>query len=266
MKIAFIGGGNMGEAILAALIKKEMVEASGVTVADVKPDRRQYLNEKYAVRVVARNTPAVKGAEVVILAVKPQNLSDVLTELSGEIKPEQLVLSIIAGARLATMSTGFKHDRIVRAMPNTPGQIGAGITVWTATPEVREAQRQIAADILSTLGRQIYMDDEKYLDMAPAVSGSGPAYFFYMIEALVEGGTAIGLPRQTARELALRTMMGAGRLLEKTGLEPADLRRQVTSPGGTTAAAIAFLEQGNFPGLLQGAVRAAYDRAIELGK
>jgi pyrroline-5-carboxylate reductase len=265
MKIAFIGGGNMGEAMLSALLRKELAASGDVAVADVKPERRDYLKAKYGVKVTEDNLQSLSGAEVVVLAIKPQSLTAVMAELAGHLKPGQLVLSIIAGARIAAISGGIKHRSIVRVMPNTPAQIGEGMSVWTATPQVNSLQKNLAADILGAMGKELFVDDEKYLDMATAVSGSGPAYFFFVMEALVEGAVEIGLNRDVARELVLRTMLGSGHLLERSGKEPAELRRQVTSPGGTTAEAIAYLEKGEFPRLLAGAVRAAYEKAKQLG-
>jgi pyrroline-5-carboxylate reductase len=265
MKIAFIGGGNMGEAMLSALLQKNLVTFDGVTVADIKPERRCDLEGRYPVRVTESNQQALLGAEVIVLAVKPQNLAEVMAELSGQLKSTQLVLSIVAGARINTISRGLKHNRIVRAMPNTPAQIGEGISVWTATTEVTKKQRAWASSILGAMGREIYVDDEGYLDMATAVSGSGPAYFFLVIESLVDAAVEIGLPRQMARELVLETMLGSGHLMAKSGKEAAELRRLVTSPGGTTAAALLHLEKGGFSRLLIGAVKAAYDKARKLG-
>ena len=176
-----------------------------------------------------RQSWLAKG-EIVVLAIKPQNLAEVMAELSGQLKPTQLVLSIIAGARINTLSRGLKHNRIVRAMPNTPAQIGEGISVWTATAEVTKKQRAWASSILGAMGKEIYVDDEKYIDMATAVSGSGPAYFFLFMESLVDAAVEIGLPRDMARELVLETMLGSGHLMQKSGKEPAELRRWLPPP------------------------------------
>ncbi len=215
--------------------------------------------------VTSDNRQAVDKSEVVVLAIKPQNLAEVMAELSGQLKPIQLVLSIIAGTTIQTLSSGLDHNRIVRAMPNTPAQIGEGISVWTATPEVTASQKGWVSSILGATGQEIYVDDEKYIDMATAVSGSGPAYFFLFVEALVEAAVSIGLPRAVAQELALQTMLGSGHLIKQSGKEPAELRRMVTSPGGTTAEALLQLEKGGFPDLIRQAVRAAYEKAKSLG-
>jgi pyrroline-5-carboxylate reductase len=265
MKIAFIGGGNMGEAMVSAILEEGLAKPDAIWVSDVSGARRGYLEQKYQVAVVDSNLEAILGKEIVILAVKPQNLAEVMTELIGQLKPTQLVLSIIAGARVDTLSKGLRHSVIVRAMPNTPAQICEGMSVWTATPEVTEQQKGLVGAILGTMGREIYVDDEKYIDMATAVSGSGPAYFFLMVESLIDAAVAIGLPRETAWQLVLQTMLGSGQLIQKSGEEPAELRRKVTSPGGTTAQALLEFERGGFTDLVKRAVKAAYDKAKELG-
>jgi pyrroline-5-carboxylate reductase len=265
MKIAFIGGGNMGEAMLAVVLEKGLSTPKNIIVSDIAEARLRHLERKYGVAVTASNRQAGEEGEVVVLAIKPQNLAEVMTELAGCLKPSQLVLSIIAGAKISTLSQGLKHGCIVRAMPNTPAQIGEGMSVWTATAEVTEQQKGWASAILGAMGKQVYVDDESYIDMATAVSGSGPAYFFLVMEALVDAAVEIGLPRALARELVLQTMLGSGHLVQRSGKEPAELRRMVTSPGGTTAEALSHLEKGGFSRLLIAAVRAAYDKAKRLG-
>jgi len=217
MKIAFIGGGAMGEAILAAVLNRGLSTPQTIWVSDVKDERRQYLQQTYQVSVTESNREAAVTGDIIILAIKPQNLPEVMPELNGRIKPGQLVLSIIAGARIDTLCKGIGHRQIVRAMPNTPAQIGEGISVWTATTEVNETQKEQARAILSTLGREIFVDDEGYLDMATAVSGSGPAYFFLFMECLVEAAIRIGFSQDTAQELVLQTMLGSGQLFKKSG-------------------------------------------------
>jgi pyrroline-5-carboxylate reductase len=265
MKIAFIGGGNMGEAMLSAVLAKGLARPVTVTVSDIAGSRLEHLKKKFGVATTSSNQGAVEKADVVVLAIKPQNLAEVMSELKGSLKPSQLVLSIIAGAKIKTLAQGLKHNYIVRAMPNTPAQIGEGISVWTATAEVTKQQKELAGAILGAMGREVYVDDEGYIDMATAISGSGPAYFFLMVEALVDAAVGIGLPRALALELALETMLGSGHLIQRSGKEPAELRRMVTSPGGTTAEALAQLEKGKFADLLERAVKAAYDKAKGLG-
>jgi pyrroline-5-carboxylate reductase len=265
MKIAFIGGGNMGEAMLSGILGKGLSTPQAISVSDKDKARCQHLEQEYGVAVMGDNRQAVTRGEVVVLAIKPQNLAEVMAELKGQLNPAQLVLSIIAGARINTLYAGLDHSCVVRAMPNTPAQIGQGISVWTATPEVTEAQRGWVGSILGAIGREIYVDDEKYLDMVTAVSGSGPAYIFLMVEALVEAAVQIGLPQDMAHELVLQTLLGSGHLIQRSGKPPAELRRMVTSPGGTTAEALLQLEKGEFSELIKRAVSAAYNKAKILG-
>ncbi len=255
----------MGEAILSAILDKGLSPPRDITVSDISEVRRQHLEQKYSVLVMNDNRLAIDRGEVVVLAIKPQNLAEVMTEIGGQPKPTQLVLSIIAGASINTLCLGLNHKRVVRAMPNTPAQIGEGISVWTATAGVTDQQREWTSAILGSMGKEIYLDDERYIDMATALSGSGPAYFFLFVEALVEAAVHIGLPRDIAQELALQTMLGSGHLIQKSGKEASELRRMVTSPGGTTAEALLELEKGGFASLLRQAVSAAYNKARELG-
>ncbi len=265
MKIAFIGGGNMGEAMLSAILDKGLSTPQAISVSDIDETRRQYLEQNYGVAVMSSNRLAVAKSNVVILAIKPQNLIEVMAELNDRLKPSQLVLSIIAGARINTLCLGLNHSPIVRAMPNTPAQIGEGMSVWTATPEFTGQQREWAGSILGAMGREIYVDDEQYIDMATAISGSGPAYFFLMVESLVNAAMHIGLPGDMAHELVLQTLLGSGHFMQRSGKSPAELRRMVTSPGGTTAEALAQLEKGGFSDLIMQAVSAAYNKAKRLG-
>ena len=265
MKIAFIGGGNMGEAMLAAVLAKKLAVPRDISVGEISEERREYLAKKYHVAVTPDAHEAAGDKDVIVLAVKPQNLPDVLTTLKGALKTGQFVLSIAAGARIDTIRQGLGHGCIVRAMPNTPAQIGYGMSGWTATPGVTDTQRGLARAILAAMGQEIYFNDEKYLDMVTAISGSGPAYFFLFAEALIEAAAGIGLNRPEAERLVLQTMLGSAHLLEKSGRPAADLRRSVTSKGGTTERALDILEKGNFTRLVNEAVKAAYQRAVELG-
>jgi pyrroline-5-carboxylate reductase len=266
MKIAFIGGGNMGEAILAAMLSKKLSIAKDITVSDAVETRRQYLAQKYAVAVSANNIETINEKDIILLAIKPQTLPAVMTELKGHLKPNQLVVSIIAGARIAKLGQGLEHKSIVRSMPNTPAQIGEGITVWTTTKEVTEQQKKTAGIILGAMGKEFYVSDEGWLDMATAVSGSGPAYLFYFIETMTDAAVKIGLPRDMAKEMVIGTVLGAGHLVKQSGKEPAELRHMVTSPGGTTAEAITTFEKGCFSNLVYQAVKAAYEKSQKLGQ
>ncbi len=263
IRIVFVGGGAMGEAMVKCLLAKKVVESREIVISDISPIRRELMSKEYKVSTVADNRKAVANADLIVLAVKPQNLSEVMAEVKG-LESHQLVLSIVAGATLSSLCQGLHHSSVVRAMPNMPAQIGEGITIWTATAETTQKQKSLAQTILGALGTEIYVDDEKYLTMATALSGSGPAYVFLFIEALVDAGVHIGLPRDMAQELVIQTILGSVRTVEKTGKHPADLRNMVTSPGGTTTEALLQLEKGRFRSLLLEAVAAAYKKAKRL--
>ncbi|MFC2068810.1 pyrroline-5-carboxylate reductase [Chloroflexota bacterium] len=266
MMITFIGGGNMGEAMVAAILNKGLSTSRDISVCEINNERCHYLEQKYGVAITNNSRLATEKSEVVVLAVKPQNLTEVMTELDSKLKPEQLVLSIIAGARIDTLRHGLNHDCIIRAMPNTPAQIGEGISVWTATAEVTEPQKVATGYILGAMGREIFVNIEKYIDMATAVSGSGPAYCFLFVESLVDAAIHIGLPHDMAQELVVATMLGSGHFIQKSGNLPVELRKQVTSPGGTTAEALLKLQAGGFSELIKQAIIAAHDKAQKLGQ
>ncbi len=263
MRIAFIGGGTMGEAMIKCLLAKAVVTPGDIVVSDVSGPRRELLSRECGVTTVADNRKAIEGCDIVVLAVKPQHLAQVMDELKNPL-PQQTILSIVAGAGVSTLCRGLSHSSVVRAMPNMPAQIGEGMTVWTTTAEVTEEQKETAQSILSALGKEIYVPDEKYLDMATAVSGSGPAYVFLFIEGLIDAGVHIGLPRNIAEELVIQTVLGSVQTVKKTSKHPAELRNMVTSPGGTTTEALLKLEKGRFRSLLLEAVAAAYEKAKHL--
>jgi len=265
MKIAFVGGGNMGEAMLSAVLNKGLATPPAISVSDVSEARRHHVEQEYGVYVTASNLEVLSRGDIVVLAIKPQNLAETMAEFNGRLKSNQLVISIIAGARINTLCLGLNHNLIVRVMPNTPAQIGMGVSVWTATAEVTEQHREWTSSILGAMGKEIYVDDEKYVDMATAVSGSGPAYVFLFMESLVEAAVHIGLPRDIAQEMVLQTLLGSGHLVQKSGKKPSELRRMVTSPGGTTAEALHQLEKGGFSNLILQAIIAAHDKAKSLG-
>lgn len=265
-RIAFIGGGNMGQAMAAAIIVKNLAAPGDVAVSDVSQARLDLLKKELGVYTTVSNLEAASRGEIVVLAVKPQTLDGVMAELAGKLNPAQLVLSIVAGKSLATLRDGLKHQAIVRAMPNTPAQIGKGMTVWTATQDVTAAQRINVEAILHVMGRAVYTGYESYLDLATAVSGSGPAYVFLFMEALMAAAMEIGMPEEMARILVFQTVLGSAEYAQQSGKELAELRHNVTSPGGTTAEALKVFEQGDFSGLVKKAVAAAYKRARELGR
>ncbi len=264
MKISFVGGGAMAEAILGGILEAEIAAPQDIRVGEPVEPRREYLEGKYGVACHAENHRVLHGTRLLILSVKPQNLPEVMSELGGGLDG-LTIASIIAGARLETLMDGLKHDSVIRIMPNTPSQIGAGMSVWTASPSVPEMVIEATRRILEPLGEELYVDDEKYIDMATALSASGPAYVFLFIEALIDAGVYLGMPRDMASQLALQTVAGSTQLVRESGLHPAELANMVTSPGGTTAEALLALEQGAFKGLVIEAVNAAYEKSKALG-
>jgi pyrroline-5-carboxylate reductase len=264
MKIAFVGCGVMGEAILKSLLAKGLVSPQEVTASDVSHSRCQLLSQRYGITCGRDNRRAVDGAEVVILAIKPQNLDEVMAELQGHLKPHQLVISIAARGNLADLTQGLSHNAVVRAMPNTPAQIGQGMTVWTSPSGLSQPHQEAAKAILSSLGKELYVSDEKYIDMSTAVSGSGPAYVFLFIEAFIDAAVHIGFSREVASELVLQTVLGSAQLAAESGKHPAELRNMVTSPGGVTAEGLLCLEKGGLRALLTQAVIKGYQKSGKL--
>lgn len=263
--VAFIGSGVMGEAMMKGLLDKRLLTPEQIIAADPREDRGAELIARYGVRYTPDNTEAAEKAHIIVLSIKPQVLEYVMPGMRRVAHSAELVLSIIAGAKIQTIANGLANASVVRAMPNTPAQIGQGITVWTATPDVLEPQREQARVLLGALGEEIYMDHENYLDMTTALSGTGPAYVFLFMEALIDAGVHLGFSRRDAERLVLQTMRGSVEYAAVSGLHPAELRNQVTSPGGTSAEAIYHLEKGGLRTVLARAVWAAYQRSVALG-
>lgn len=263
MKIAFIGGGAMGEAMIKGILTKGVAEAKDLMVSDVSPIRRELLSKEYGVNSLADNRAAIRDSNLVVLAVKPQNFLQVAQDIKAP-SAGQVVLSIMAGTTLSKLCEHLNHSFVVRAAPNMPAQIGQGVTVWTATPETNARQKELAQTVLGAIGKEIYVADEKYLDMATALGGSGSAYVFLFIEAFIDAGVHIGLPRDMAQEVVIQNIIGSTCTVEKIGKHPAVLRNMVTSPGGTTTEALLELERGAFRYLLLKAVAAAYEKAKRL--
>lgn len=264
-KITFIGPGVMAEAMIVGLLHKKLAKPEDITASGPEEDRGEELGKKYKIKITTDNATAASNADVVVLSVKPQRLSEVMKGLY-KIRPEALVLSIVAGASIQKISKGLKHQAVVRSMPNTPGQIGEGITVWTASAKTSQEQQEMARQILGALGAEVFVEDESYLDMATALSGTGPAYVFLFTEALIDAGVHMGFPRRIAEQLVLQTIKGSAAFYEQAERHPATLRNQVTSPGGTSAEALYYLEKAGFRTAISRAVWAAYQRSVELGK
>ncbi len=265
MRVAFIGSGAMGEAMMSALLRSGACTADDIRACDIDTARLATIEKSYGVACSIESEKAVRDCDIIVLAIKPQVLPGVLGDLKRLLQPSQLVLSIVAGARLETLRKGVAHDAVVRVMPNTPAQVGQGMSVWTVTETVTMKQREAVQTILQSMGRELQVDDEKCMDMATAISGSGPAYFFLITESLIDAGVHVGLTRETAQELAIQTILGSAHLLRDTGRHPAELKNAVTSPGGTTAAALLELEEGGIRAMISQAVIAAYEKAQSLG-
>jgi len=261
MKIAIVGGGVMGQALLTAALERHVFEPGTVVVAEIVEVRRLQIAAEYGVKTTPDAGAAMAGADVVVLSVKPQDMHSV----RGAVAQEATLVSIMAGVRIATLQRDFHHDRIIRVMPNTPAAARAGLSVWTATTAVSPPQREFVRSLLSAVGREIYVDDEAKLDMATAVSGSGPAYVYLFIEAMVEGAVNIGLPRAQAEEMVLQTVLGSALYAQESGRAAAELRAMVTSPGGTTTAGLLELERGALRASIIECIRAAFRRSVELG-
>ena len=263
--ITFIGSGNMGEAMIKGLIDKKMVKPDQIIAADPRKDRGEELKTKYGVQYSDDNESAAEKANILILSIKPQALPEVLPQARRGAHNCELILSIMAGVRIETIANGLANVSVVRAMPNTPAQVGQGITVWTATKEVQQPQLDQARMLLQAFGEEIYMENERYLDMATALSGTGPAYIFMFMEALIDAGVHMGFSRRDSEKLVLQTIRGSVAYAEASGLHPAELRNQVTSPGGTTAEALYHLEKGGFRTVISRAVWSAFQRSVTLG-
>ena len=267
IRLGIIGGGVMGEAILSRLLDKNIYPANAVLLSEPQLQRRIFLEQQYQIQTTADNQAAASASEVLLLAVKPQALDTVITNLTGD-KPsshQPLVISIVAGVTLEKLEEAFPQQPIIRAMPNTPATVGAGMTAIAPGTKTGSQHLLKAKSIFEAVGRVVEVP-ESLMDAVTGLSGSGPAYVAIAIEALADGGVAAGLPRAVAYQLALQTVLGTAQLLERSQLHPAELKDRVTSPGGTTIAGVAELERNGFRSALIQAVQAAYHRSQELGK
>jgi pyrroline-5-carboxylate reductase len=264
--IATVGSGVMAEGMISGLIRGELVKPDQIVASHPRQERREALTAAHGIRTVSSNAEAVQGADVILLAIKPQMLVRVAREIGPALKPGQLVISILAGATTKALTGLLEHREVVRAMPNTPAQLGRGVTVWYATPESSAEHRAQAAALLGTLGMQVEVDDEKFVAMATAVSGTGPTYVFLVMEALIDAAVHLGFPRHVAHDLVVETLEGSTHFAKQSGMHPAQLRNMVTSPGGTSAAALHELESGRLRTVLSEAVWAAFRRTVELGE
>ncbi len=265
-RVGFIGGGNMGEALIRGLIGANLVKPDLITATDVRGDRAKELAEQFGVTAHSDNARCVRDADVVILAVKPQIMSDVLRDISPAVEPRHLLISIAAGVATATIRAALGKDaRIIRVMPNTPALVLQGAAAVAKGKGLERDDLATAQEIFGAVGRVVVLDEE-LMDAVTGLSGSGPAYVAIVIESLADGGVKMGLDRATAMTLATQTVLGAAHLLLETGLHPGALKDMVSSPGGTTIAGISALEEGGIRTTFIRAVERATLRSRELGR
>ncbi|CAN5598249.1 pyrroline-5-carboxylate reductase [soil metagenome] len=269
-KLAFIGCGVMAESIIAGLLRMKLVAPKQIAASHPRQERRAELEKKYKIQTFEHNADAVKAVRhdesIIVLCVKPQRIKSVLAELKNVVLPEQLVISIIAGATIEIISETLENRLVVRAMPNTPSQIGQGMTAWTCTTEASEKHQAQVKEMLTALGKEIFVETENMIDMATSLSATGPTYIFTFMEAMTDAGVHLGFSRRVSQELVQQTMLGSVLFAIESGRHPAELRNMVTSPGGTSAEAIYQMEKGGLRTVLSKAIYAAYQRAVELGK
>jgi pyrroline-5-carboxylate reductase len=262
--IAIIGAGVMAESMIAGLLARQMIAPERIVASHPRAERREQLAARFGIRTLESNRDAAAGADLVLLTIKPQVLSSVMRQLRGRLEPGQVVVSVLAGANIRALRAGLDHDAIVRVMPNTPAQIGEGMAVWCSTEAVDDVARERVRTALGALGAELEVDAENYVDMATALSGTGPTYVFLMMEALIDAGVHMGFPRRIAEQIVLQTVGGSVAYARSSGKHLAELRNMVTSPGGTSAAAIYQMEKGGLRTILSKSVWAAYQRTQTL--
>jgi pyrroline-5-carboxylate reductase len=263
--IAFVGSGVMAEVMISGLLSQGGTEPDRIWASGPREERAAELRQAYGIHATTDNLEAVANADLVVLSVKPQTLPKVLPEVRKGIREGQLVMSIIAGARMKVIGSSLGHPAIVRCMPNLPCRIRRGMTVWTATSEVGEEARGEVRRILRTMGKEIYVSDELDVDRATAVNGTGPAIIAHFVKSLEDAANFIGEPRALARQSVLETIVGTAEMMMSSDRHPAELIDSVTSPGGTTSRALHVLQQGRFGAILTDAIDAALKRTVEMG-
>jgi pyrroline-5-carboxylate reductase len=265
-KIGFLGAGNMGEAMIKGLIQAGLVDAKAISATDVRTERLAELARQYGIRTAASNAALVAGSDVVILAVKPQIMGAVLKEIGGAVDARTLLISIAAGVHTRTLRGHLgKPARLIRVMPNTPALVLEGVTAIARADGLAAGDLETAEELFRAVGRVVLLDEEA-LDAVTGLSGSGPAYVAIVVESLADGGVRMGLDRATAMTLAVQTVLGSARLIRETGVHPGQLKDMVASPGGTTIAGIAALEEGGARWTFISAVEKATERSRELGR
>lgn len=264
-RIAFIGAGNMAASLIGGL-RAQGLDASQIRASDPGAETRSRIQAEHGIEAFEDNAQAIDGADVIVLAVKPQVMKTVCQALQPNLQDGQLIVSIAAGITCASLQSWVGARPVVRCMPNTPALLRQGVSGLYATAEVSGEQRQQAEQLLSAVGTALWLEQEQQLDAVTAVSGSGPAYFFLLIEAMTAAGEKLGLPRETASQLTLQTALGAARMAVASDVDAAELRRRVTSPAGTTEAAIKSFQASGFEAIVEQALQAAATRSAELAE
>lgn len=264
-RVAFVGSGVMAEVLIRGLLARGLTSPSRIWAAGPRPERAAELAGAHGIRTTTDNLQAIGDADLVVLAVKPAALGPVLRQLRGALRSDHVVVSIVAGARMAAIGEALGRAAVVRCVPNLPCRIGRGLTVWTATAEVSAAARESVRGLLSTMGREVFFADEAQVDRATAAYGTGPALLAQFVKALEDAAVYLGEPRGLARELLLETFLGTAEMMLASGRPPTELVDEVASPGGLTSRALHELNEGRFSAVLNRAVEAAYRRTLEIG-
>lgn len=263
MRVGFIGGGNMATAMIASLVEAKVLVPHEIHVSDVSADRRALIRQNFSINVYSKNVSVPGVSEVLFLAVKPQQMEEVLKEIGPVVGGQHLVISIAAGKKLGFLESLLPAARLVRVMPNLPCTVAEGMSVFCMAANANEADRETAVKLLSAFGRVLELPESQF-DAVTAVSGSGPAFFSYFLSLVVEGGVKAGLSRECAQVLACQTMMGTAKLLSEKKLDPAELIKSVASAKGTTAAGLAVLDNSVMRDVVMRTVEAAARRSAEL--
>ena len=264
-RVAFVGGGMMGTAMLGGLLREELLAPTQVIVSDISTERGDFLKQKYGVGFTTSNAEAVTDADAVVLAVKPQFFGAVADDINGKLDAAQVVLSIMAGVKIGKIAHELDAGPVVRSIPNTPGSIGQGISAWLAAENVDEVGLEMARHLLGALGETLQVPSERYIDMATAISGSGPAFVFLFMEAMMDAAVHMGFSRADAEKLVIHTVGGSAAYLDESGEHVAALRNQVTSPGGTTAEGLYHMEKSGLRSVVARGIWGAYQRSQALG-
>eukprot|EP00730_Choanoeca_flexa_P012838 TRINITY_DN4668_c0_g1_i2.p1 TRINITY_DN4668_c0_g1~~TRINITY_DN4668_c0_g1_i2.p1 ORF type:complete len:366 (+),score=92.70 TRINITY_DN4668_c0_g1_i2:117-1214(+) len=264
-EVTVVGAGAMAHAMMAGLISNQVLDPAQVTVTDIHQKRLDTFSSSFQVSTTTDNVAAVEQADLIVLAIKPQSLPKLAQTVTSHIHEDDLVLSIMAGCGIDKLKSSLKCDNIVRSMPNTPAAVAKSMTVWTCEDTVSQEHRDMAVQLIEGFGQAMFVQEERYMDMVTALSGTGPSYFYLIMEAMIDSGVHLGLTRQMSRQLVVETMFGSVCLARETNQHPAMLRESITSPGGTSSAALHALERGNLRSVLSDSVWAAYRRSLEMG-